>query len=372
MAEYRYHLHDLASGARIDTLPLEQVAFSQELRGVGALRASVPLYGSGLDAARVLQATIPDHTKIFVERDNALVWGGRLVPPRSYDSTSGMLSLAAEETIGAFAYRYLPTLTFAQVDQLDIARALISTPQADPGGNMGVGATSGASGVLRDRNYNAADQTVVLTALTDLSEVEGGFEFATQTAWAGGVPTETVLLGYPRLGRAGADTGLVLEYDVFGGGGGNIVSYSWDDGPGLFTRSWAATQTDEGVQLTASATNSGLLGQGYPLLEQSQQFEGISNLATLQAHANAMSAWAAGHHATAKVTVMAQPGVEIGDWQLGDEALVRISDWRFLPDPGAGTPGYVGYMRIMGVQVTPGVQGEEEYEFTMGDMLVSL
>ncbi|MBO2461662.1 hypothetical protein [Actinomadura violacea] len=371
MAEYRYHLYDLASGVRIDTLPLEQVTYSREMRGVGSLRGQLPMYGDGLTAARVLQATIPDHTKIFVERDNALVWGGRLVPPRSYDSASGMLSVTAEETIGAFASRYLPTLSFLGADQFDIARALLSTPQADSGGNMGVGATAGLSGVLRDRNYNAADQTVVLTALTELSEVENGFEFATQTVWSGGAPAETVLLGYPRLGRAGADSGLVLEYDAFGGGG-NIVSYTWDDGPGLFTRSWASTETDEGVQLTASATNSALLGQGYPLLEQSQQFDGITNLATLQAHANALSAFAGGHHVTAKVTVMAQPGVEVGDWQLGDEALVRISDWRFPPDPGAGTPGYAGYMRIMEVQVTPGAEGDEQYDFTMGDMLESL
>lgn len=371
MAEYWCHLFDLPSGARIDTLPLEEVSFSRELRGVGSLTGEVPLYGDGLDASRVLQATIPDRTKIFVERGNALVWGGRVVPPRHYDSTTGRLTVAAEETLGAFAHRFVPGLSFAGADQFDIARSLLDVLQSEPGGDMGLGYTTGMSGVTRDVTWPAEDQTAALTALTDLSEAENGFEFATQVAWFEGQPNETLLLGYPRLGRADTSSRLVLEHDQFMGGG-NITSYTWEDGAGLFTRSWATSQTAEGARIAVAATHEGLLAQGYPLLEHTLGFEGADNEAALAAHAVAMAEWAAGHHVTARITVHARPGLELGDWQLGDEALVRLSDWRFPPDPGSGVPGFVGYMRIMGYEVTPAPEGEERYEFVMGDMLEHL
>jgi hypothetical protein len=377
MAEFRYHFYDLASGVRIDTLPVEDAQFTTELRGIGTLSGQIPLHADGLDTARVLEATIPDRTKIFVERDNALVWGGRLLPPRRYDSASGRVAIAAEETLGALALRFLPSLTFTGVDQLDIARALIAAMQAEVGGDMGLTYTGGLSGILRDRTYLDGDRTAALTALTDLSEVLAGFDFATQAVWGpAGTPLETILLGYPRLGRSGAAAGLVFEYNEFtgvaGAPGGNVAAYTWDDGPGLFTRSWAVCTTDEGTSLVAASTNADLLGQGYPLLEQTQQFEGITSQATLQAHADALSAYAGGHHVTAEFTVAAQPGIELGDWQLGDDVAVRLSDWRFPPDPATGAPGFDNYLRIVGASVTPNADGLEQYVFTMGDMIESL
>lgn len=369
MAVFKYHFYDIRTQAHLDALPMEDVAFTTELRGVGTFTGTIPLYGDGLDASRVLEATIPDRTKVYVERDQALVWGGRVVPPRSYDASTGRLTVNAEESLGAFALRFLPSLSYTQVDQLDIARSLITSMQSDVGGDMGISFGDELSGVLRDRNYAAFDRTVGLTALTDLSQVINGFEFATQVGWGSdGAPQEKLLLGYPRMGRTRAASGLVLELNRFGSVQGNIVTYTWEDGGGLYTRSWASTETEEGVQMVAMAQDDTLLAAGYPLLEESQQFEGVTDLTTLQAHAVAMSVYSAGHHVTAAITVQAQPGFELGDWVLGDDVLVRISDWRFPPD-ASGTPGFADYLRIVGASVKPGVEGEESYSFTMADFL---
>jgi hypothetical protein len=373
VAEYRYHFYDLRSQAYIDTLPVEGASFSTELRGVGSFSGECPLFADGLTADRVMDATIPHRTKIFVERDNALVWGGRIVPARDYDSSTGRLRISAEETLGAFSSRFLPNLTYAGVDQLVIARSLLQTLQADGGGNMGITFGSETSGVMRDRNYNAGDRTAGLSAFTDLSEVINGFEFATQVGWGSlGLPEEKLLLGYPRIGRAQSASGLVLEYDRFTASGGNVSAYSWSDGPGLFTRSWATTETEENVQVAASAVNTDLITAGYPLLEQSESYDGVTNLSTLEAHALALATFAAGHRVTASFTVPAAEGAELGDWQLGDDALVRISDWRFPPNPITGAPGFSGYLRIVGVGVEPGVEGAETYTFTMADFLEAL
>lgn len=371
MADYRYHFYDMPSRKLIDTLPVEGASFSTELRGVGAFSGTIPLFADDLDARRVLSATIPHRTKIYIERENALVWGGRIIPPRDYDSASGRLSIKAEETLGIFAYRFLPSLSFTGVEQLDIARSLLTTLQSGPGGDVGLGATGLVTGRKRDRNYLAADQTVGLDAITNLSEVIDGFDFATQVAWGPtGAPVETIVFGYPRLGRSGSASGLVLEYDR--DSGGNVTDYSWSDGAGLYTRSWAITTTEEGVTLVASTTNTALIGQGYPMLEQRQQYDGIVYLSTLQAHADALAAYSAGHRATASLTVKAGPGIEIGDWSMGDEVLVRISDHRFPRDPLTGAPGLVAYMRIVGWETKPGPEGAEQYEFTLADFLEAL
>lgn len=373
MATYRYHFYDQRTGARTDILPMENVTFSAELRGVGSLTGDIPLFADELHADRVMAATIPHRTKVFVERDNALVWGGRVVPPRGYDSMNGRVTINAEETLGVFETRFLPTMTFNDVDQLDIARVLIDVLQVEDGGDMGLALGGGLSGIDRDRTYSAADRTTGLTALTNLSEVIDGFEFATSVTWGpSGEPVETLMLGYPRLGRVRAASGLVLEYNGFTSTGGNVAGYTWSDGPGLFTRSWATTETEEGVQLAAVAQNNALITSGYPLIEQSQGFEGVESPSGLQAHANALSAYAAGHRVTAEFVVMADEGMELGDWQLGDDIKVRISDYRWPPNPSTGAPGFVNFMRIVGYQIQPGVQGAERYSFAMADFLESL
>jgi hypothetical protein len=375
VAEYQYHFYDLSSSHYLDSLPCENVTFTQELRGVGTFTGDLPLYSSDeLDSSRVLAATVPHRTKVFVERDSALVWGGRLIPPRDYDSTTGRITLNAEETLGIFDKRFLPTLSYMGIEQLDIARGLINTLQTGPGGNVGLQLGAGASGVKRDRNYALGDQTTGLSALTDLSEVIGGFEFSTQTVWStGNTPQETLLFGYPRLGRVRGATGIVIEYNRIGSASGNVISYTLSDGEGLYTRCWAVTETDEGVQLVAHTDNTALLAAGYPLLEQSESFDGIVDLKTLQGHSDAMARYAAGHHATGAFVVAATPNLQLGDWQLGDDVLVRISDWRYPPDPRTGAPGFVDYMRIVGTEVSPGGQDTiEQYTFTMADFTEAL
>jgi hypothetical protein len=348
---------------------VENVTFSTELRGVGIATGDIPLYGDGLAASRVLRSTLPHRTKLFIQRNQALVWGGRLIPPRDFDSTTRRATLNAEQTLGIADKRFLPTLTYTATDQFAIARDLLVKMQAAEG-NVNLLATPGNSGVLRDRAYAMGDQTTVLSALTDLSEVEGGFEFSSQVIWDNNnLPQETVLLGYPRLGRA--YTGLVFEYaDGVYGGGGNVSSYTWSDSEGLYTRSWAVAETDEGVQLVAHADNTTLLAAGYPLIEQTQSFDGVVDLATLQAHANAMAIFAAGNHAMAQFVVRATANLQLGDWQDGDNVMVRLSDWRFPPDPVTGAPGFAAYMRIVGVEVTPPAVGTDEiYTFTLADYI---
>lgn len=373
MPIYRYHLYDPATGTLVDTLPLENVSASWALRGVGTFSGDLPLYADGLDPASITAATRPDRMKLFMERDSSLIWGGRVIQPRAYDSSTRRLTISAEETVGALDFRFVPSLTYAATDQVDIARGVVAALQAQPYGNLGlqVDAVS-TSGVLRDQAWTGADQTSALSAITDLSQLPSGFEWATQVAWGpGGVPTETLQFGYPRLGRVGSSSGLGVEYiDDGRSQGGNAASYTFQEGTGFFTRAWASAQTGDGTALLASADNTTLLAAGYPLLEETQAYDGVTSLPVLQQHAAAMAAYAATHQITAVFTVSGGKGLDVGSWQMGDDVLTRISDFRFPPNPQSGAPGYVGYLRINATTLTPAGGGTpEQYAFTLSDQI---
>lgn len=371
MADYRYYFYDVSTKRLIDVLPMASVTFGWELRGVGTMGGVIPMYADDLPARRVADAVHPYRTKIFIERDGALVWGGWLNEEPAYDSATGVVTLRAEESLGYLINRTMPTVEYAQVDQLSIARSMITTVQAEPGGDFWISTDpSVTSGVLRDRSYSQYDQSPVLTALTQLSEVVGGFDFASQVVWVGGLPYESLVLGYPRLGRVTSSSGLVLEYDRFSGGGGNVESYTWSDaGTPMATRTWATTESDEGVQLTARSDRPDLIANGYPIMECSDNFDGITDFTTLQTHADALATYRSGPRVAAQFILKPSAGIEIGDFTLGDDVLVRLSDWRFPPDPTSGAPGFLGYLRIVGASVAVDDDGDETLTFTCADLI---
>lgn len=372
MAEHRYLFYDFSTHRLIDALPMSNVSYGWEISGVGTFTGSIPLYADDLPAERVRDAIHPYRTKIFVERDHQLVWGGWIHQEPQYDSASGTVTVQAEESLGYFAQRFMPTITYTGQDQLDIARSIIGTLQAQPGGDMWIVTDpSVISTVLRDRTYSQYDQTPGLQALTQLSEVINGFEFCLQTSYDGTrMPRELLILGYPQIGRRGADSGIALEYDRFTGAG-NIESFTWGDaGVKMATKIWASTETEEGVQLTATAERPDLIADGYPLMEGGENFDGVVNFSTLENHASALLAYRAGVRIAAEATVKEQPSLRLPDILLGDDALVRLSDWRFPPGPG-GAPGLTDYLRIVALSVTPG-DGIETYTLTLADFLSPL
>lgn len=370
MAEFKYYFYDISTRRLIDVLPVEGVAFGWELRGIGTLTGTIPMYADDLPAQRVVDAIYPYRTKVFVERGDELVWGGWIHEQPSYDSTTGTVTINAEESLGYFNSRTVPTVRYDNTDQLDIARSLISTPQAEEGGDFWMGTDpTYMSGVMRDRGYSQSDQSSVLTTLTQLSEVINGFDFGTQVGRIGADPYELLLLGYPRLGRATYTSGLVFEFDRFSSGGGNVESYTWSDGgTPMASRVWANSETPDGVQLTYRSDNATLTANGYPLMEHSENFDNVTNVETLASHAAAMSAYRSGPRVTVQFTMKAQSGIEIGDFQVGDDVLVRISDHRFPPSASGG-PGFLGYLRIVGAAVQAGVEAEEQYTFTCADFI---
>lgn len=96
------------------------------------------------------------------------------------------------------------TLTFAGVDQADIAWELIERTQAHRSGYLGIskGFPDGSTGVPRDRTYEVGDS--IGQRIQELSEVIGGFDWDILPVSASGLALQT---WYP---QRGSDRGVVL------------------------------------------------------------------------------------------------------------------------------------------------------------------
>jgi hypothetical protein len=365
---FKYRLWDWGLTGEIDVLPFQQTAPTWEVSAPGTFTGQIPMFDPNLSSARILAATEPLKTRLYVERFGELAWGGRITEPRTYDSTTKMLTVNAEETVGYFAGRFTPTLKLYGYDQVSIAEQVIAAIQAVPNGDaqLNVTAVNGLSGVLRDGVYSKWDFTPGLQALTDMTEMAQGFEFASSVQWSSGVPHEELLIAYPYLGRRRQDSPNVIEFNKLTGG--NCVSYQWPDGPGLATLTWASAQTPDGVQLVAWKYNTDLIDAGYPLIEAKADYSTSkpTTQASLQAFANRAAGWADGERVAAQFTVTPTDAMHLGTFTVGDDVLVRITDDRF-PAGSQGQPGFHGWMRIGQIQCTPDANGLETYVITTLD-----
>jgi hypothetical protein len=90
---------------------------------------------------------------------------------------------------------------------------------------------------------------------------------------------------------------------------------------------------------------------GWPLTEAEQGYSGVTDPDTLQAHADADQLAARLPVVLPTLTVRGDMHPTVGEWDLGDDALVVIEDDFMVR--GISTP-----MRIVADEITPGEEGE--------------
>lgn len=135
--------------------------------------AGVP--GSHPDAAALVEL----RTDVWVIRDGVPIFRGRLVS--GDDDTDAPCTFGAVDYRGVLARRLLrETQDFVQVEQADIAWALVAHAQAAPGGNYGITQGLRPTGRLRDRHYDEGE--FVGNLLDNLSNVIDGFDYDVDTA----------------------------------------------------------------------------------------------------------------------------------------------------------------------------------------------
>lgn len=372
---YTVFTTDVLTGRRLcESLPISIEQFAWSINGPGTFS------GTGSFAARpdLLDYLECRKNALWVDRDGRLVWGGIL-----YEIDNDVTARTAK--IGASGFlSHLDrcpietTLTYAGTEQLTIATSLIDYAQS--GLNQDVGLTysvpSPPSGVTRDRTYNWFDDKMVLPALTDLAQVEQGFEFVEDYAYGpdGVTPVPLVVFGYPTVGRAA--TRLLWTYDDSypEGSAGNIVTYSWPfNGSASANRVIEEGAGEGDAMITYTLADTEEITAGYPRHTAIVSRKDITEIDTLVEHAVVDLVGVLGDRVVPTFTVRANNAPELGEWMLGDVARFRLTSCVHRSPDGI-TPGYDGALRIVAATVNPqassatGAGQEEQVVLTMNGM----
>lgn len=356
---YRYLFADLLSNDILGELPLTGVSFTQQLNQAGTLQGHLLISGMATAQFNVDASTTPGKTCLYVDRDGTLIWGG-VIWSRSYNSAEQRLTIIAREFESYFERRRISTtIAFSNADQLFIARTLIDNAQSVANGDIGVITGSETSGVLVDRVYYDYELKTVYGAIQDLSRQDDGFDFNIDVAYDPITyePTKTLVLGYPRTGtvyNANDPYAFVFQFPA-----GNIVEYEYpEDGAIAANTIWALGAGSNEGKLLAFAQDSVKLAEGWALLEEQANYSDVTDGVVLAELAVGQVQAVAYPPTTIKIVVPAYITPVLGDYSIGDDARLIITDERF---PNTLDEVY----RIVGLSVQPGEDGPERVTITL-------
>lgn len=359
MPTYRYLLCDLLTDQRLATLPLSGVKFDRRLCRRGSLNGGFEATTRATVSAAKLLKAYAGRSALWVYRDNVLWWGG--IPwtvQAGQGARGGVKVQVTAATFDSYAHRrqLYADKSYTGVDQGVIIPDLWRTIQTDPRGDIGMVAADQPTGVLRDRVYLASEHAWVGELVENMGDVIDGPEHTVDVFTdSTGARVKSLRVGQhlgsttPRIvfQRAVRGGGRVVEWtDTADAVGGGTTFQTRGDAPnGNVGEDTQPLTSDRVYRLD-------LLGDGWPLLDQSADYPGVIEKPTLDGYAQGMADQFGGSMPTQGYTV------EVGNtgWnpnRLGDAVRLKLSDlWH---DQVADTA-----VRPVGCEVTPGERGQAE------------
>ncbi len=370
---YTYMVHDLLTNAPLAELPLSGVEYSKRLNDSGAARGTFSVESRTNRFRKVrdpYDLTMPGRRCLYIYRDDKPMWGG-IIWTRRYSASSRTVEIGAGDWWSYFDHRkVLPLISFPVApaydiaetrvtytgDQNQIARALVNLAQSHPGGNLGITGDTSISDINRVRQYAGYELPWVGEALRQLAGVEGGSDMMFDTGGpdANGRPIRLFRQGTPWLGQQGSP--WVWEF------GANLVNYTWpSDATRYASRGFATGEGSNDGTLVAVAEDTSRYAAGFPLIESETAYTTVSNVDTLQEHADADLFASRLPVVLPELEVRGDRSPIVGEWGLGDDAHVLIED-DFAPT------GIDTSLRIIGMSISPG-EDKETVRVTCGPLL---
>ena len=261
-------------------------------------------------------------------------------------------------------------LDFLGFDQIDIARGLIDSMQAQPHADLKLITQTGSSGVTRDFRYAAFDGTYG-QRLAELAELNGGFEWTIDIEAGPSGLERRWRYGYPKLG-----SGQVEHVFVDAPHGGDILEWNEEIDALRGATSWRArggsdpagagdASTDATSLLSGPHEASAHLAAGWPLITRTLSYSSVTDSAALEDYAAYWAAAAGGALRVDSVTVALGAEPTFTPNSLGDQARIFLdNEWHLH---------HSRVRRIIGVGITPISRqtGKEEAQLVFEGLEVS-
>ncbi|MGW4663169.1 hypothetical protein [Streptosporangium sandarakinum] len=372
-ALYQYIFRRLLDGQFLGSLDLADVHFDKRILQPGSFSAKIPIPNRRV--ARVVSEIIPRDPSVLTAGPGVIVcdiWRGG-VPWGEYWITGATISRSGRgipeislrgSTLDAYLLHVeiQEDLAYTATDQVMIGRSLLSYMQALDGANLGLVLQPGSSGVTRDRTYLASEGGTYGQRLTELAEVEDGFEWTINLGVASGAIERQWVWGYPRLGDG------TVRHVFTDGTSGDILQWSEDiDALRGATRWRARGGTPEAGDASTPATPlistvheaTAHLAAGWPRLDRTINRSTVTVQQTLEDWAAYWVATAPGALRVDAITVALGANPTFTPHSLGDTCRLFLSnDWH-LP--------HSRERRIIGVGITPTskTDGKEEAQLIL-------
>lgn len=362
---YRYVFADLLTDTYICDLTLDKVTYDRRVIEPGTFRATVEIANAKVanQVARIVPrhpdvlTTGPGRTVVHVYRAGQ-VWGTYLiwqaqVSQRGRDNVQVELQGSGLESyLNHVDIRTdIPPLT--GVDQVQIARELITHMQTDPSADIGLQLQPGASGVARGLTALAADARSYGDRLVELARSDDGFEWTIHVSvdLATGVRTRHWVWGYPQLGSLFSNHVFTMP--------GNVISWQESiDALRAATR-WQVRGDSVNSDITNVSTPllsdivpaQAYLDAGWPRTDGTHDYSKVGSKAVLDNYAAWWAANRAGALRIHQATVRLPADTAFSPLNLGDYVrLMLTNDWWPVID---GAASFSKSWRVIGIAVTP-------------------
>lgn len=360
-------------------LPLSGVTYSEIMRGVGELRATLQLADEEVRALNPWDKVIPRKTGIVVVREtydpNAQAWFA--VPQQHYvvwaaprNPETGRMTILGLTVESLWARRLITKgITWASVDQAEIAADLLDPAlwsQIALGGGMwpgwiNVDPPANTTGVIRSFSYKTGQETNLLEAQQNRSQVSNGYEWRTSVRVLSGADAVSAntfrlqfVLGFPQLGRQLGDVAPVPRLRFDREGHGNVLTFGYNyDGSDTPNIVWGRGNGYEDLQVKALAQNTEWL---FGFLQTEARFSDPDIiLASTLAERCYQYMWEqlSGEQFVASLTIRGDLPPYFGSYVIGDTVIIDTNDVTW-PDSFYGPDGFFSLdSRIFGWTVTP-------------------
>jgi len=372
------------------SLPLSGVQYSQVMRGVGELKATLQLADPEVREMNPWDKVVPRKTGIVVVREAAdpisgewigqVVWSG-IVWKAPRNPQTGRMEIMAQTVESLWARRLITkAISWNLIDQTTIAADLLNPANFSliPLGSglwkgwITIDPPTNLTGVLRQHHYDEGQETNLLEAHQARSQLAtNSYEWTTSTrVLSGDTPASAnsyrpvFELGFPKLGNQVGDQYTIPRLVFDSAGAGNVTAFGFThDGGNVPNIVWGRGKGYEALQTKTQVQNqdaSGVPEWSYGFLQTEARFSDadVTSVSTLQSHCyRYMWERLSSERFISNLTVRGDQAPYFGTYGIGDEVILETNDVTW-PEDWYPESGFVELLvRIYGWTVTP-PQGE--------------